>query len=143
MTFDKTQYAPDWPDISLAIRERAQDRCEVCGVPNGAEILRSADDPIKYLYVNAEGVHCTPGGSWIKLSEIPDEYLLGDYVVIVLTVAHLDQNTRNDDPENLKALCQRCHLNHDRPHNLVKAKRTRLENKRRATLDSGQLPLLD
>jgi len=33
---------------------------------------------------------------------------------VVLTIAHVDQNPENNDPENLRAWCQRCHLNHDR-----------------------------
>ena len=41
---------------------------------------------------------------------------------VVLTVAHLDQNIDNNRDDNLAALCQRCHLNHDRPHNIEKRK---------------------
>jgi hypothetical protein len=33
---------------------------------------------------------------------------------VVLTVAHLDHDIGNNNPENLKHLCQRCHLNHDK-----------------------------
>lgn len=33
--------------------------------------------------------------------------------IVVLTVAHLDQDPRNNDLANLLALCQRCHLAHD------------------------------
>lgn len=32
---------------------------------------------------------------------------------VVLTIAHMDQNPENNDRENLRALCQRCHLRHD------------------------------
>lgn len=32
---------------------------------------------------------------------------------VVLTVAHLDHDTNNDSTENLRALCQRCHLRYD------------------------------
>src|SRR5437867_3514902 len=39
---------------------------------------------------------------------------------VVLTVAHLDQNPENNIETNLKALCQKCHLNHDRPFNIQK-----------------------
>lgn len=34
---------------------------------------------------------------------------------VVLTVAHLDRNSHNNSFFNLAALCQRCHLNYDRP----------------------------
>jgi hypothetical protein len=32
---------------------------------------------------------------------------------VVLATGHLDHNTRNDAPENLKAMCQLCHNRHD------------------------------
>jgi hypothetical protein len=32
---------------------------------------------------------------------------------VVLTIAHLDQDITNNDPGNLRAWCQRCHLTHD------------------------------
>jgi len=35
---------------------------------------------------------------------------------VVLTVAHLDHTPENCDPDNLKAMCQRCHLHYDRFH---------------------------
>jgi 5-methylcytosine-specific restriction endonuclease McrA len=34
---------------------------------------------------------------------------------VVLATAHLDHNPGNSRPSNLRALCQRCHLSHDRP----------------------------
>jgi 5-methylcytosine-specific restriction endonuclease McrA len=38
---------------------------------------------------------------------------------IVLAVAHLDQQPENNHHTNLAALCQKCHLDHDRPFKLV------------------------
>jgi len=32
---------------------------------------------------------------------------------VVLTIAHFDQDKKNNDYSNLKAWCQRCHLAHD------------------------------
>jgi hypothetical protein len=37
-------------------------------------------------------------------------------IIVVLTVAHLNHTSGDDRPENLKALCQWCHLNHDACH---------------------------
>jgi 5-methylcytosine-specific restriction endonuclease McrA len=34
--------------------------------------------------------------------------------MVILTVAHLDRDRANNSFFNLAALCQRCHLNHDR-----------------------------
>ena len=37
---------------------------------------------------------------------------------IVLTTAHLDHDPTNNAEANLAALCQRCHLAHDKPHHV-------------------------
>lgn len=34
---------------------------------------------------------------------------------VVLTIAHVDHDTDHNDPDNLRALCQRCHNEHDAP----------------------------
>jgi hypothetical protein len=44
---------------------------------------------------------------------------------VVLTVAHLDHAPENCEPENLKALCQRCHLTYDAAHRKRTAYATR------------------
>lgn len=41
---------------------------------------------------------------------------------VVLTVAHLDHDINNNLFNNLKALCQRCHLWHDRHHHAFNRK---------------------
>lgn len=38
---------------------------------------------------------------------------------VVLTVAHIDHDKSNNSFFNLAALCQRCHLNHDRPYHII------------------------
>lgn len=55
---------------------------------------------------------------------------------VILTVAHLDHTPENCDYENLKALCQRCHLNYDRRIHVS----NRLENLNKKKL-SGQQEL--
>lgn len=57
---------------------------------------------------------------------------------VVLTIAHLDHTPENSDPDNLRALCQRCHLNYDRHLHAANAARTR-ETKR--TKNMNPLPL--
>lgn len=44
-----------------------------------------------------------------------DTVAYGDPVKVVLTVAHLDHQPENCDPENLRAWCQRCHNVYDAP----------------------------
>jgi hypothetical protein len=70
--------------------------------------------------------------------------LFGEYphiVRIILTVAHLDQNPANNDESNLAALCQRCHLNHDRPFNMPKIKATWRKKRIEAIRATGQQEL--
>jgi 5-methylcytosine-specific restriction endonuclease McrA len=47
----------------------------------------------------------------------------------VLTVAHLDHAPEHNDPANLRALCQRCHLAHDREQHRTTAYHTRRTGK--------------
>jgi hypothetical protein len=44
---------------------------------------------------------------------------------VVLTVAHLDHTPENCKPQNLRAWCQRCHLNYDKHHHAQTAYATR------------------
>lgn len=45
---------------------------------------------------------------------------------VVLATAHLDHDPGNNAPRNLKSLCQRCHLIHDRPYHLASRRITYL-----------------
>ena len=45
---------------------------------------------------------------------------------VILTVAHIDQDTLNNKDYNLLALCQRCHLKIDMPYK-VKKRNIKLE----------------
>ena len=44
---------------------------------------------------------------------------------VVLTVAHMDHVPENCARENLRAMCQRCHLNYDAQHHAQNAAQTR------------------
>jgi len=57
---------------------------------------------------------------------------------VVLTVAHLDHNPQNCADENLKALCQYCHLRYDIEHHKKNAANTRYKK----ILERGQLELI-
>lgn len=48
--------------------------------------------------------------------------------IVVLTVAHLDQD-KGDDIERLRAWCNRCHLKFDAKHHAANAARTRQRKK--------------
>src|SRR6185436_9680234 len=83
------------------------------------------------------GNHC----EWCGAENHKPHPVTGSYVV--LTVAHLDRNPANNDETNLAALCQRCHLNHDRPVNLETMRRRRLEKEAEDRVVGGQLKLIE
>ena len=56
---------------------------------------------------------------------------------VVLTVAHVyDMNHMTAHLLNLAALCQKCHLNHDRAYHMEKSRQTRRKRKAIADLFS-------
>lgn len=98
---DYGTYPPDWPAISKRIRERSGGRCEC----HGECCLH-------------RGRRCT------ELNGQPAVYARG---VIVLTVAHLDHVAEHCDDDNLRAMCQRCHLAYDAPRKAADIKRRKRE----------------
>lgn len=98
---NRDKYPDDWEEISRRIRfERAGGKCEWCGVKHGATGVRESDGTFREL----EGMDCEVAA------------LDGEKVIkICLTVAHLDHDPTNNNEENLKALCQRCHNRYDAP----------------------------
>lgn len=114
MPFDKKRYPPDWKAISLRIRNRSRGRCECrgeCGLHKGRRCVE----------INGHKAEFAKG--WV-----------------VLTVAHLGVPKPDGSPgdphdkldvrdENLKALCQRCHLRFDHDEHMKNAKRTREKKK--------------
>jgi hypothetical protein len=105
-------YPPNWPELSGRIRfERADGRCQGCARPHLAE------------------VRCLPDGRWFdeaartwrdrrgRPARWPDLIDAAQVRLtrVVLAAAHLDSNPANNRLANLKGLCQRCHMLHDRP----------------------------
>ena len=118
MPMDRSRYPADWEEISYAIRfGRARGHCE---------------GTARYPDCRAEhGKRHPETGS-----------------IVVLTTAHLgvvrpdgspgDPHDKMDvRPENLAALCQRCHLDLDRDEHRLNAAKTR----RRKKIEAGQLEL--
>ena len=94
----RSRYPADWKLRSRFVRfYRAKNRCEWCGVPNGAYRRRGTGDFRMSLEVAA-------ANGW-EASEISK---------VVLTVAHVhDHRPEAASLLNLAALCQRCHNRHD------------------------------
>lgn len=142
---NKERYPANWNDISAKVREEAGNKCEVCGVSNHAIGNRDAEG--EFIPVAGNAMYDCYGQGldypslqmlpYKKAREIVDWNNLHDecgvrYIVIVLTVAHLDHNPENCERSNLKAMCQRCHNRYDREHR---------NQTRRETKMAGQLEL--
>jgi hypothetical protein len=123
---DRSKYPADWRAISKRIRAREGQRCKWCAAPNGELISRNRRCPLIFLApglgVEADELHVWIGGLpsgavHLDCGEKTDVWC--DAIRCVLTVAHLDHDTRNNGDDNLAALCQRCHLNHDRAQHVA------------------------
>ena len=114
-------YPPHWKELSRRVRfARAGGVCERCGRPHGALI------------------RCLPDGRWFdagqrtwrdrrgRSTSSPDLVALipARTTRVVLAAAHLDHDPTNNRLRNLKSLCQRCHMIHDRPHHLAQRRIT-------------------
>ena len=133
MPMDRSKYPPDWDDISRQVREDAGQRCEWCGVPNGA---LGARDTAGNWWDEGDIEVMNSSVGFATFGEFPR------IIRIVLTVHHIDADTSNNDRSNLAALCQRCHLNADRPHHLANAAATRARKRAEAIAATGQQGLL-
>lgn len=120
-------YPIDWRELSASIRfGRAKGRCERCARPHGRVVPHLGDgrwwDEERSCWRDGRGRRA------LGLS-VPDEARAAQLPLIepwrvlypqrvtrvILASAHLDHNPGNNRPRNLAALCQRCHLEHDRP----------------------------
>jgi hypothetical protein len=97
------RYPVDWHEISRRIRfDRAGGRCECAG-------------------------ECGRGTHEGRCPNVHGGLAYGTGSVVVLTTAHLDHTPERCEDENLKAMCQGCHLHYDREHHAQTAYRTRRE----------------
>lgn len=128
-------YPPDWPQISQRIRfERAGGRCEGCGRPHGRLVFclpdgrwldpaaTRTDDMERSASVGAAQSLAEGPAAWTDRLGLPTlppgvDDLVGLRLTRVVTAtAHLDHDPTNNADANLRALCQRCHMIHDRTH---------------------------
>ncbi len=105
-------YPIDWPQLSALVRfGRARGRCERCGRPHGRTVHHLGDG----RWFDAEAEVWRDGrGREIEPPAYAEYRRLGR-TRVVLAAAHLDHDPSNNRPRNVRALCQRCHLLHDRP----------------------------
>ena len=108
-----TFYPIDWKQLSAVIRfERAKGRCEGCGRPHGGIICHLGDgrwwDPQRQVWRDGQGRRV---GRVLEVEGLQEQVRT---TRVVLATAHRDHDPTNNRPRNLVALCQRCHLQHDR-----------------------------
>jgi hypothetical protein len=97
---------PAWLATRARILARARNKCEQCKAPN-RELVGRAENGMWRLLDTGAAWHRNNGNVTTFYPAI------GREVRIVLTIAHLNHTPGDDRDENLKALCQWCHLNYD------------------------------
>lgn len=123
---NRDRYPEDWPKV----RERIMERCRDEDPTTTASIIY----PHRCECVGECGRHEMRRCDRRHHEPIPGTALLDDSKPVILTVAHLDHTPENCADENLKAMCQRCHLAYDAP-------RKRADRLRRQAI--GTAPLFD
>lgn len=122
---NRGRYPKAWKAIRARILARAENKCEWCGVANGATGYRDKDGTFHPCALDAFD---TDTGSCAPPAHRTFR--------IVLTIAHVhDKSPENCADDNLAALCQRDHLRHDLADHMRNAAETR---RRKADEASGQ-----
>jgi hypothetical protein len=101
-------YPKNWREVSQRIRERSGGQCECegeCGLHSKRRCTERHNEPARY----AKGK-------------------------VILTVAHLNHDPGDCRNENLKAMCQKCHLRYDTTHHQKNARETRRKKRALAEL---------
>lgn len=102
------KYHEYWKEkIRTEVLIRADFKCEVCKVKHK-----------KYYIFNPKSKPILVDEDEMKEAKANGEKAYR----VFLQIAHLDHNTSNNEMNNLKALCPKCHLNNDREVNNLKRK---------------------
>lgn len=105
------------------ILNRARNKCEQCHKPNRRKVwtVRLERSQVWAMKKHAPAwTDCKTGTIVLAGEEVPGmAWIMGRpmrRIRVVLTVAHLNHTPGDDRDENLKALCQWCHLDYDKTH---------------------------
>jgi len=112
MPIDYRKYPDNWlSEIRPQILTRDNNRCKHCNVANYSIIKRIKGSIYRpQNFSEGEIVRQLIRKGYYRSQAIK----IAGLTKIVLTIAHLDQDITNNNPDNLAALCQRCHLIYDR-----------------------------
>jgi len=102
-------YAANWKWLSKQIISDAGNKCELCYAPNGKFVVRNPD--CEY--------------PWELAKSVVSKTSCSNLTKIVLTVHHIDADKKNNNKQNLIALCQRCHLRLDLHRHITNRKKTK------------------
>jgi 5-methylcytosine-specific restriction endonuclease McrA len=114
---NKHRYPENWAEIRANILKRAGDRCEFCGIPNHEKGYRDKEG--KWYSEETVAAELAAGSDLLGDGGLLRFTVSKKVIKIVLTVAHLDHTPENNEPGNLRALCQRCHNKYDNPKRLA------------------------
>ena len=120
MPMDRTLYPRSWEKVSLTIRRIAGWKCEWCGIENGAP-LKSGSPYRVVLTVAHLGAPRPTGDGWTP----------GD--------RHDKHDIRR---ENLRCLCQACHLSYDLDDHIQHRREHRWRDEREQAIAAGQLSFI-
>lgn len=106
-------YPIDWVQLSALIRfERAKGRCQGCRRPHGWMVCHLGDGR---WWDSEQAVWRDGAGRRVRRAlKVDDLQAQVRTTRVVLATAHRDHDPTNNRSRNLMALCQRCHLIHDR-----------------------------
>jgi hypothetical protein len=119
MPMNRHRYPTAWAKISLTIRRIAGHRCEFCGVANGSPLPSGRAGKV-VLTVAHLGAPLATGDGWVAGSK---------------------SDKHDVRRENLRSLCQSCHLEYDREDHIAHAKETRQRKRREQAMQAGQMSL--
>ena len=103
-------YPIDWRELSATIRfGRAGAKCERCARPHRRHVAHLGDG--RWWDAGAQVWRSDRG----RIARVGRRFALASVrtTYVVLACAHLDHDPGNNAPDNLAALCQRCHMLHD------------------------------
>lgn len=120
-------YPDNWKtEIRPSILERDNHSCVICGVPNYAIGFRDNNGNFQPYEI--------PAGLTFEISRDIAKGCGLRLIKIVLTIAHLDHDVKNNDYKNLAAMCQLHHITHDKEQHARNARATIAAKKNQALL---------
>lgn len=112
-----------WKETRFRILARANHCCEQCGKRNG-QFVYTIKAPNDQLWGRSRfGVWRSCGDPEETVLIDGEQWLARNRIKVKIGVAHLNHVPGDDRDENLKALCDYCHLAYDQPQHALTRKR--------------------